>query len=153
MGLFDRILVPLDGSRPSEVGTTLALESAKQFGGEIIFVNIIDMTTILGGIEYADIDWPGVLEEARTSGEQLAEHAAQEARAAGLRASTLVLEGPIVERLLDAVGQAKATVVVMGSHGRGPLARLLRGSTTDGLLRRSTVPVVIAPRGTPTGGP
>jgi len=152
MNFFERILVPVDGSRPSEVGAALALKSAQQFGGELVFVNIVDVTTILGGIEYADIDWPGMLEEARSRGEQLADQAAADARAAGVSARVLVLEGPIVERLLDAIDESKATVVVVGSHGRGALARLLKGSTTDGLLRRSPVPVVVAPRGTPRTG-
>jgi len=152
MTLFERILVPVDGSRPSEVGTALAIVQAKETGGEIVFANIVDVSNILGGIEYADIDWPAMLQEARDSGERLAESAAVEARAAGVRARSLVLEGPIIDRLVNAVEETQATVVVMGSHGRGALARLLRGSTTDGLLRRCPVPVVVAPRGEPRSG-
>jgi nucleotide-binding universal stress UspA family protein len=152
MGLFDRILVPVDGSRPSEVGTALGLDAARQFGGTLVFVNIVDLPLLMGNTDYGATDTADIIEEARVAGDKLAKGAAQSARAQGLKAEALVLEGPVLEMLLEAIEQSRVTIVVMGSHGRGVLARALMGSTTDGLLRRSPVPVVVAPRGTPRGG-
>lgn len=152
MGLFDRILVPVDGSRPSEVGTALGLDAAREFGGTLVFVNIVDLPLLMGNTDYGATDTADIIEEARVAGDRLANHAAESARAGGLKAEALVLEGPVLEMLLEAIKQSHATIVVMGSHGRGVLARALMGSTTDGLLRRSPVPVVVAPRGTPRGG-
>ena len=152
MGLFERILVPVDGSRPSEVGAALALQSAKEFGGKLTFVNIVDVKLLSATTDYAAIDAPDIFEEAHAAGTRLANQAAEDARAKGLTADAMVLEGPVLEKLLEAIDESKATIVIMGSHGRGVLARALMGSTTDGLLRRSPVPVVVAPRGTPRGG-
>jgi nucleotide-binding universal stress UspA family protein len=152
MGLFDRILVPVDGSRPSEVGTALGLDAARQFGGTLVFVNIVDLPLLMGNTDYGATDTADIIEEARVAGDKLANGAAQSARAQGLKAEAPVLAGPVLEMLLEAIEQSRVTIVVMGSHGRGVLARALMGSTTDGLLRRSPVPVVVAPRGTPRGG-
>lgn len=149
MAVFDKILVPIDGSRPSEIGSALAIELARTYGGELFFVNIVDLNPSLSTSDYLAYDAAALDEEAQANGERLVNAATASARAQGLTADGEVLHGPVLERLLDATVEAQATVVVMGSHGRGGLALLLRRSTTDGLVRRSTVPVVVAPRGTP----
>jgi nucleotide-binding universal stress UspA family protein len=153
MAMFDTILVPIDGSRPSEVGAALAVELAKAYNGKICFVNIVDIGVTVSTLEYAAVDAAEIADEAHANGERLVNMAAESARAQGLGAQGTVLDGPVLERLLDAIVETHATVIVMGSHGRGGLARALMGSTTDGLLRRSTVPVVVAPRGTPRNNP
>ena len=152
MGFFDMILVPVDGSRPSEVGEALALQLAKEFGGKLTFVNIVDVKLLTATTDYAALDAPDIFEEAHAGGTKLANAAAENARAQGVSADAIVLDGPVLEKLLEAIAKCRATVVVMGSHGRGVLARALMGSTADGLLRQSPVPVVVAPRGTPRGG-
>lgn len=147
MSIFTSILVPLDGSRPAEVGTALASTLAKEYGGTITFVNIVDVGALATTSDYAAIDAAAIAEEAHEMGQRLTDSAVDAAREQGLRAEALVLDGPIVDRILDAIAQTSATVVVMGSHGRGGLARALFGSTTEVLIRRSPVPVLIAPRG------
>jgi len=72
------------------------------------------------------------------------------ARAQGIEASGRVLEGPVVDGLLDAVADSHATLIVIGSHGRGGLARAFLGSITEELLRHATVPVLVAPHVTAT---
>jgi nucleotide-binding universal stress UspA family protein len=149
MAVFDMILVPVDGSRPSEVGAALALELAKEYRGNLFFVNIVDIGVTVSTLEYAAVDAAEIANEAHANGERLVNAAAESARAQGLTADGTVLDGPVLDRLLEAIVDSRATVIVMGSHGRGGLARALMGSTTDGLLRRSPVPVLVAPRGTP----
>ena len=149
MALFDRILVPVDGSRPSEVGSALAIELAHAYGGTLLFVNIVDVGVWTDTTSFDVVDPVALAAEAHDSGIALVNSAAASAQANGLSAEAVVLDGPVLDRLLDAIVELDATVVVMGSHGRGGLARLLMRSRTDGLLRRSTVPVIVAPRGTP----
>jgi nucleotide-binding universal stress UspA family protein len=153
MALFDTILVPIDGSRPSEVGTALATELAKTYGGKLLFVNIVDIAMWIDTTGYDVVDPVAISVEAHASGEALVQAATESAHANGVAADGMVLEGPVLDRLLDAIVEFAATVVVMGSHGRGGLARLLMRSRTDGLLRRSTVPVIVAPRGIPQHAP
>jgi nucleotide-binding universal stress UspA family protein len=147
MGIFSSILVPIDGSRPAEVGTALATALAKEYGGKLTFVNIVDVGALATTSDYAAVDAAAIADEAHDIGERLAQTAVTAARAEGLQADGKVLDGPIVDRLLDAITESGATVVVMGSHGRGGLSRALFGSTTEVLLRRSPIPVLVAPRG------
>jgi nucleotide-binding universal stress UspA family protein len=149
MAMFDAILVPIDGSRPSEVGSALATELAQRYGGSLLFVNIVDVGPWVSTTGYDLVDPIALSKEAHDAGEHLVDAAIATARANGLTADGAVLDGPVVDRLLDAVVELEATVVVMGAHGRGGLAGLLKRSTTDGLLRRCPVPVIVAPRGTP----
>jgi nucleotide-binding universal stress UspA family protein len=149
MAAFDTILVPIDGSRPSQVGSALAIELAKRYGGTLVFVNIVDIGETVSGLDFDVVDTAALADEAHAIGERVVNAAVEEAGAHGLTAKGTVLEGSVLERLLDAVVENHATSIVMGSHGRGGLARLLMRSTTEGLLRRSPVPVIVAPRGTP----
>lgn len=152
MGIFTSILVPVDGSRPSEVGTALATELAKEFGSKLTFVNIVDVGALATSSDYAAVDAAAIADEAHEMGVRLAEAAATAARTQGISAESRVLDGPVVDRLLDAAAETGATVIVMGSHGRGGLSRALFGSTTEVILRRSPIPVLVAPRGTPRSG-
>lgn len=153
MAVFDKILVPIDGSRPSDVGSALAFELAKQYGGTLFFVNIVDVGVLATSFDDPAMNAPEIADEAYAGGKRLVNEAIERARAQGITADGTVLTGPVLERLLHTCDAEKTTAVVMGSHGRGPLAQLLMGSTSDVLVRRSKVPVLIAPRGTPTTPP
>lgn len=66
-------------------------------------------------------------------------------KAEGIEASAAVLEGPIVPTLVDEAKEWAADMIVMGSHGHSALYELFVGSVTEGVLRRSTVPVFVVP--------
>lgn len=66
-------------------------------------------------------------------------------KADGMQATAAVLEGPIVPTLVDEAKEWAADVIVMGSHGHSALYELFVGSVTEGVLRRSTVPVFVVP--------
>ena len=64
---------------------------------------------------------------------------------AGVKARPLMVQGVAVERILDHAQRLGAELIVLGSHGHGRLYDLLVGSVADGVLRASTVPVVMVP--------
>jgi nucleotide-binding universal stress UspA family protein len=66
-------------------------------------------------------------------------------RAAGVEAERRLIQGPTVDVLLDEAEELGADLVVTGTHGRAFLHRFIVGSTTDGLIRRSPIPVVVVP--------
>jgi len=76
-----------------------------------------------------------------------AEEVLREARAAlgqaGAGAEVLVLYGPPAEALVEAAEERDADLVVVGSRGRGAVARVLLGSTTDRVVHVSTRPVLV----------
>lgn len=72
---------------------------------------------------------------------------AERLRAAGLDASGLVVQGPTVETVLDEVVRRGADLLVVGSHGHGAAYDLAVGSVSSGIIRKSTVPVLVIPDG------
>jgi nucleotide-binding universal stress UspA family protein len=146
VSVFQRILVPVDGSDPSNAAVELGLRLAKEWTSELIFCNIVDTDRIMA--ESASVVTGGdptpIIETMLASGEQLLSAASKEAKSAGLSTRTcLQREGNPVKGILDLAKREHVDLVMMGSHGRGGLSLLVMGSTTEGVLRSSEVPVLV----------
>lgn len=74
---------------------------------------------------------------------------AQELRAAGLDCEALLIQGATVETVLDQAVKLSATMLVIGSHGKGAVRRLLLGSISEGVLHKSKIPVLVVPTPVP----
>lgn len=70
---------------------------------------------------------------------------AERLRAVGIDATALLIRGPTVETTLKEAERLHAELVIVGSHGRSALYDVLVGSYSAGILRRSTVPVLVVP--------
>lgn len=66
-------------------------------------------------------------------------------RAGGIEATALLLQGPTVDTLIAESGKRQAGLIVLGSHGHGAMYDLLVGSVAEGVVKRSTVPVLLVP--------
>ena len=69
----------------------------------------------------------------------------QLAQGAGASARALMIQGPTLEKLLSQVERLAPRLVVVGSHGHSVLRDLVAGSTVQGLMKNSPVPVVVVP--------
>jgi len=147
--MFDEIVVPVDGSTFGELALPRALGIACKSGGEVRLVTVITPIPATHGST----------EDQTLESERLAlaqEHA--EAYMAGLQKRTIlagcdvpischVEVGPVVDGLDHHARAAKADLLVMTTHGWGPLRRAWLGSVADGLLRRTPCPILaIRPR-------
>jgi nucleotide-binding universal stress UspA family protein len=63
----------------------------------------------------------------------------------GVSAESLLLQGPAVEKMLQEADRVGADVLIIGSHGHGAIRRLLVGSVAEGVLHRTSRPVLIVP--------
>ena len=63
----------------------------------------------------------------------------------GHRVTALLVQGPTIETILNEAEKVGAEVIVVGSHGRGKLFDLVVGSVSAGVIRKSTVPVLVVP--------
>jgi nucleotide-binding universal stress UspA family protein len=71
----------------------------------------------------------------------------------GVRITTVVREGNPVREILDAAAEARAGLLVMGTHGRSGFGRLILGSVTEKVLRQARCPVLTVPRRHPDAVP
>jgi nucleotide-binding universal stress UspA family protein len=73
------------------------------------------------------------------------ESAAQELRETGLDATALLVQGPTVETILKEADKLGVEAILLGSHGHGAIHDLLVGSTTKGIIRLATCPILLVP--------
>ena len=123
--MYERILVPTDGSAVASAAVDAAVELAEAFGAELHAVHVLEQ--------------PG--RKARSEG--VTETAAAKAEAAGLEVTTAVVEqaDTIHRTVLAYAADHEIDCILAGTHGRTGLGRLVMGSIAEQLLRESPIPV------------
>ena len=143
---YKRILVPVDGGSTSDKGLDEAARLARGKGAQCLLLHIVDDTVAFSSPEGAGVNL--VLDALRGSGQQVLEKAAARARRAKLQAKTLLVDnftGRVAEAIVDQAKRWRADLIVMGTHGRRGVNRLLLGSNAELVIRNSTVPVLLVP--------
>lgn len=140
---FERLIVPIDGSKPSQTAIDVASALASQRDGEVVFVYALDVAraTAFSG-PYA-CDDGGAYEVMRRYGALLLTNTETVARAAGARSvRTRLVVGAPLEAILAEIAAESADAVIVGTHGRHGFDRAVHGSFTEDLMRKSPVPVL-----------
>lgn len=139
---FQRLLVPVDGSPTSNKALVAALQTARDSGGTVRLVHVVDELTYLSGFEDSTI----LLEEVRRGGQRVLTAALEMAKAAGAPAETQLIDRP-GERLGECIARDardwRADLIVVGTHGRRGIARVLLGSGAEQAIRLAPVPVLV----------
>ena len=146
--MYQRILVPTDGSELSRKAVRSAAELAAKIGAAIVAVNVVPRyptSYFEGGVTWANPqDIARVEKEWADRGQALADEAAEAARQAGVAASAITVTSDLVaEAILAAAEQHRCDLVVMASHGRKGLTRVLLGSETQHVLTHGNIPVLV----------
>ena len=128
--MFTKVVIPLDGSELAEQALAPACRIAERFGSELLLLRVVTPERPL--VEEA---------EAYLSGLALP--------VLGLSIRTRVLCGAPPELIIAAAAESGADLIVMSTHGRAGLLRLLYGSVTEAVLRGSPVPVLVVPNRVP----
>lgn len=141
--MYRKILVPLDGSELAEQVLPHAKMLARCSGGELILMRV----PIEPSFDYLVLE-PEVKtilnSEAGEISKSYLEEIAAKLRAEGLKVSWVVPDGECIHEGIEYVANVfNVDLIAMSTHGRGGLARLLMGSVTDQVLRRSRVPVML----------
>lgn len=142
MPMFKKILVPVDGSATSTKAVDLALRMAQDDQASVRLLHCIDDTSFLDAYEYSS----ELIQQARQAGQKILNDGQAAAKKLGVNADTLLLERAgqrLGHSVADAVGGWGADLVVVGSHGRRGIGRLLLGSGSEQILRDSPVPVLL----------
>ncbi len=146
---YKRILVPVDGSSVSNLGLKQAMKMARGGRAKVRLLHVVEefgafMTPDTG----AGIG--PVLDSLRAAGKRTLARIERRARASGLKPSTALVEnfaGRVADAIVDEVKRWRPDLVIMGTHGRRGIKRMLLGSDAELVIRSSPVPVLLVPAG------
>lgn len=143
--MYQRILVPIDGSATAERALQEAIKLADG-KAQLRLLHVVEEVYPLDAEGYAFIDYDAIREAARSSGERYLTKASAVAQQAGATVETLLLEaeGERVAGVIEAeAGNWDADMIVIGTHGRSGFSRLLFGSVAEGVVRGASIPVLL----------
>jgi nucleotide-binding universal stress UspA family protein len=141
LSMFERILVPVDGSPASNQGLDEAVELAFVSHGLLRLIHVVDIVSLLTVETSVDLIGP-----ARESGAGVLERARKVVEAAGLQAETRFAEnteGRIADLVVADAAQWGASIIVLGTHGRRGVRRMFLGSDAEQVVRQASVPVLL----------
>lgn len=142
--MFKHILVPVDGSATSLSAVAKAAELAKAFGSEVTAVYVLDPYPFTGvGADFA-YGQAQYLSAATAEANKALEDVNKSMENSGVTVKTLIGEGHAVHEGIVRVGEnVGADLIVMGSHGRRGLEKLVLGSVAQRVLQSAHVPVLV----------
>jgi nucleotide-binding universal stress UspA family protein len=139
--MYAKILVPVDGSPTSTAGLTEAIKIAKNQGSEIRLMHVVDELFLASG------SYPCyALEVLHKAGRSILDAAEIMALRESVKTNSIMLEcvgGRAADLILAEAKTWSADLVVMGTHGRRGLARLVTGSDAEAVVRACNVPVLL----------
>jgi nucleotide-binding universal stress UspA family protein len=145
--MYKKILVPTDGSALSKKAIKSAVELASSLGAELVALNVVPRYPVSyfeGGIDVSHSEVARAEKQWAEQGQALADDVGRAAEKAGVKAKAVTVRSDLVaEAILAAVRKNKCDLVVMASHGRKGLKRLLLGSETQHVLTHGNIPVLV----------
>lgn len=143
--MYERILVPLDGSPTAEAGLRHAIALAAALKSRLVLLHVMDDFAVM--VEMASIaSYEAMRDTLRQSGQAALERARQAAADAGVMCETVLreqLQARISEVIEGEAVKHRCDLVVIGTHGRRGFSRLTLGSNAEAVMRISSVPVLL----------
>ena len=140
-----KILAAIDLSRASEKVIRALQPLSLQMAAETWLLHVAEPDPAFVGYEAGpQVVRDQVAHKFRLEHEKLHE-IADALRAEGIKTTALVVQGPTVQTILDEAGKMGVDLIVVGSHGYGAMHQLLVGSVSEGVIRRSSRPVLVVP--------
>jgi nucleotide-binding universal stress UspA family protein len=142
--MFKHVLVPVDGSGTSRQATEKAVAVAAAFKSKVTVICVVDSYAFTGvgsDLAYGQAQY---LDAAKAEAELAISHATNAFEASGIAVTASVMEGQAVYKcILDAAESCDADLIVMGSHGRKGLEKLVLGSVAAQVVSHTHLPVMI----------
>lgn len=147
--MYNRILISTDGSEIAQKGVDHGLALAKTLGAEVTIITVTERFPVYtSGVGY-DLAWSGVAlaeyaEGQTKAADSILAAAQQSAQRLGVTADTLhVPEAEVAEAIIAAAQERNCDLIVMASHGRRGLGRLMLGSKASEVLAHTDIPVLV----------
>jgi len=153
--LFDKILVPLDGSEHSLKALEIAVQIAKKFGGKLALIHVYSVS--VGPVimpEPTTLTPPMIpvmtpaevsktVEATRKAGNSILTDGEQKVKAEGVPVETMLKEGHTVQEIVKTAKEGTFDLIVIGGRGISKIRELLLGSVTDGVIHHVHCPVLV----------
>ncbi len=144
--MYQRILIATDGSKLSEIAVSSGIQLAELIGAQIIALNVVPRYPLSyweGGMAVS-MDYAKIEKEWAENGQAIVDAVAASAVAHGVKAKAVTVKSDLVaEAIINAAKKHKCDLIVMASHGRKGIKRLLMGSETQHVLTHSHIPVLV----------
>ena len=145
--MYKRIMVATDGSHLSQKAVDSAIEMAVQVKAELLAVNVVPhyiQTYFEGSFAVSDVDSKKIEEQWVQTAQKVLDKVEVQAKAKGVVTGTKVVKSDdIAHGLMDQANHYKADLIIMASHGRKGIKRLLLGSETLAVLTHAKTPVLV----------
>lgn len=144
--MYDKILVPIDGSETSARGLEEAIQLAQLTGARIRLIHIVDELMFTTGIDGSALIMGDVITSLKEAGQACLDKALTTTKAAGISADGILVEGfgtRVSDTVVEQANRWGAQLIVLGTHGRKGVSRLVLGSDAEQILRVSPVPVLL----------
>ncbi|MEO5607559.1 MAG: universal stress protein [Polaromonas sp.] len=145
--MYQRILVATDGSDLSKTAVHSAIALAAALDAELVALYVVPRYPVSyfeGGITISVEDMARTEKQWSDKGQAVVDAVQQEGATRGVRVKPVVVQSDLVaESIMSAVQKHACDLVVMASHGRKGIQRVLLGSETQHVLTHSTVPVLV----------
>ncbi len=143
--MYQRILVPVDGTPTAAQGLREAIELARDQKAQILLLHVVDEWRVAAG-DIAAVNLDAGAKALREAGAELLKQAEDRVREAGIRVQTALVEElgiPVGECVVQRARQWPADLIVCGTHGRHGMSRVLLGSSAEYIVRHAPVPVLL----------
>jgi nucleotide-binding universal stress UspA family protein len=138
--VYKRILIPVDGSQTSTKALTAALQLARDSGGRVRLIHVVDELAYFSGYSAE------LIRIAQENGAKILEDAMAIAKSAGVEADNILFEKfgeRLGETVADEAKRWNADLVVVGTHGRRGVGRMFLGSGSEQIIRLAPTPVLV----------
>ncbi|MDH5428205.1 MAG: universal stress protein [Nitrospirota bacterium] len=140
-----QLLVAVDFSDSSRIVIEYVTDLANVVCGKIWLLHVAEPDPEFVGYDVDPPEMRDVIARRFHKEHLQIQQLSQELRSKGLDCEALLIQGPTVETILRESKKLSVDMVVVGSHGKGILKHLLVGSTSEGVLHQSSIPVLVAP--------
>lgn len=145
--MYQRILVPTDGSALSKKAVNSAIEQAAATGAELVALYVVPrypMSYFEGGISVSNAEVARTEKQWTEKGQAVVDEVQRAAKAGGVKAKGVLARSNLVaESVISTAKKYKCDLIVMASHGRKGIKRVLLGSETQHVLTHSKLPVLV----------
>jgi nucleotide-binding universal stress UspA family protein len=136
---WQKVLVATDGSRYGRAAASRAIDFARAYGGELKVISVVEVPSALYGVA------PQAVEDMVKKAKGYVGDIKKQADSAGLKTETFVLEGEEAYRkITEFAKENDINTIVLGSHGRTGLKRLLMGSVAEKTIGYAHCPVLVS---------